>query len=276
MVAGWAYQWIAQLSLTQDSGTAPLDVRRVHPRESATAVAVAQIQALVARLTKAAAIPLFVFDAGYDPLHRAAALADTPAAIPVRLRRGRCFYGDPPPPTGRGHPRRHGQRFVRDDPQTCPTPTDERVELDEQYGAVRVRAWAGLHAIPGQGRTTPRPVRAPKPVVPGTRILVKVDRVLQKTRALQQLGLWWHGPGTPDLAVAWRAYVRRFDVEHTFRFAKQVLNWTTPRVRRAFSRVQAALGTPARPPKPCGRSPGRPKGRRSGTAPRYPALKKTA
>ena len=36
------------------------------------------------------------------------------------------------------------------------------------------------------------------------------------------------------------------------------------------------LGTPADAPKPCGRSPGRPKGRRSGRATRYPALKKAA
>jgi len=31
--------------------------------------------------------------------------------------------------------------------------------------------------------------------------------------------------------MAWRAYVRRFDLEHTFRFLKQTLNWTLPRVR---------------------------------------------
>ena len=29
----------------------------------------------------------------------------------------------------------------------------------------------------------------------------------------------------------WRAYVRRFDLEHTLRFGKQHLGWTTPRVR---------------------------------------------
>jgi hypothetical protein len=33
------------------------------------------------------------------------------------------------------------------------------------------------------------------------------------------------------LAVLWRAYVHRFDLEHTYRFCKQVLNWTTPRLR---------------------------------------------
>ncbi|MGD9890400.1 MAG: transposase [Dehalococcoidia bacterium] len=231
IVAGWAYQWIAQLSLTRDSWTVPLDVRRVHPCESAATVAVAHIQALVARLPASASVPLFVFDAGYDPLHLAAALIDTPAAILVRWRRGRYFYANPPPPTGRGRPRRHGAKFACDDPQTWSTPTAEQVELDEQYGTVRVRAWAGLHAIPGQDRANPRPVRSPKPVVPGPLILIKVSRLPGRTRKSQVLWLWWHGPGAPDLALIWRAYVRRFDLEHTFRFVKQVLNWTTPRVR---------------------------------------------
>jgi len=35
----------------------------------------------------------------------------------------------------------------------------------------------------------------------------------------------------PDLDLAWRAYVRRFDLEHTVRFAKQTLGWTMPRPR---------------------------------------------
>ena len=54
----------------------------------------------------------------------------------------------------------------------------------------------------------------------------------------------------------------------------------TERVRRHYDRAVSALlahlGTPAKPPKPCGRSPGRPKGRLSGKAKRYPALKRSA
>jgi len=46
------------------------------------------------------------------------------------------------------------------------------------------------------------------------------------------------------------------------------------RVRRGFPRLLAALGSPAAAPKPSGRSPGRPKGRRSGPALRHPAVKK--
>ena len=322
IVAGWAYQWVAQLGLTRDSWTAPVDVRRVHPVENAHTVAAAQIMALVARSPTTGPAPLFVFGAGYDPLQLAQELTETRAAILVRLRRGRCFYADPAPYGGLGRPRRHGRKFVCNDPRTWPDPTDEWIEDDAQYGTVRVRAWAGLHAKPGQSAR--RPLRAPKPVVSGTLILVEVSRLPARTRTPQVLWLWWHGPGTPDLAVVWRAYVRRFDLEHTFRFVKQILGWTTPRVRhpqqadrwtwlvvlaytilrlarsvvcdrrlpwerplspdaltpyrvrRAFPALLTALATPAMPPKPCGRSPGRPKGRRSGRALRYPALKRTA
>ena len=51
---------------------------------------------------------------------------------------------------------------------------------------------------------------------------------------------------------------------------------TPCRTLRGFATLLAAVGTPARAPKPCGRSPGRPKGRLSGRAKRYPALKKAA
>ena len=46
IVAGWAYQWLAQLSFTWDSWTAPLDVQRVHPTQDANAVAIEQVQRL--------------------------------------------------------------------------------------------------------------------------------------------------------------------------------------------------------------------------------------
>jgi hypothetical protein len=161
--------------------------------------------------------------------------------------------------------------------------------------------------------------------VRGTVVLVEVGKLPRETRKPKKLWLWFSGEGEPDLDLLWRAYVRRFDLEHTIRFLKQTLGWTTPRVRHpeqaerwtwlvlaayaqlglARSRVDdrrlrwerpqrdrrltpcrtlrgfaalflAAVGTPARAPKPCGRSPGRPKGRLSGRAKRYPALKKAA
>lgn len=50
---------------------------------------------------------------------------------------------------------------------------------------------------------------------------------------------------------------------------------TPARVRRGFSQVLAHLGCPVCAPKPCGRSPGRPRGKRSPPARRFPAVKMT-
>ncbi len=274
---------------------------------------------------RSGAVPLFVFDAGYDSGQLTQGLAGVRAAILVRLRADRCFYADPPPaspsPKG-GRPRRHGAKFARADPATWPAPTAEHRAEDEQYGVVRVRAWGGLH--PKQQAHPDRGTRKARPVLRGTLVLVEVDRLPRQTREPRALWLWWAGPGEPDLGLLWRAYVRRFDLEHTRRFCKQTLGWTTPRVRhpeqadrwtwlvgaaytqlrlarpwvtdrrlpwerpldpdkltparvrRALYALLPAVGIPAAAPKPCGRSPGRPKGRRSRPAPRFPALKKAA
>lgn len=45
--------------------------------------------------------------------------------------------------------------------------------------------------------------------------------------------LWWSGTdATPaDTDRLWQAYLRRFDIEHTFRLFKQTLGWTSPKIR---------------------------------------------
>ena len=39
------------------------------------------------------------------------------------------------------------------------------------------------------------------------------------------------GAGEPEITVLWQAFLRRFDLEHTFRFFKQVLGWDAPLLR---------------------------------------------
>jgi hypothetical protein len=328
IVAGWAYQFIAELNFVRESWTAPVDASRVHPMEDANVVAVEQVKGLLDRSTKGGADPLFVFDAGYEPVKLHQGLEGCPCQILVRLRAGRRFYADPSlagPPAHTGRPRRHGPKMKCSDPSTWPEPSTEYACEDSGYGTVRVRAWANLHpkVCAHEGRGS----RGPLPIVVGTLVLVEVERLPrgERRREPKKLWLWWGGPGEqPDLDLLWRAYVRRFDLEHTFRFPKQTLGWTTPRVRhpeqadrwtwlviaaltqlrlgrasvadrrlpwerrydpgrltpvrvhRVVSALLAQLGTPAKPPKPCGRSPGRPKGRLSGRAKRYPTLKKAA
>ena len=319
---------VAELLVAHRGGGAPVfavDARRVRPGEDIGQATAAQIRAVTGRLDIREAAPMFVFDAGYDPIALTVDLADTPVAVLVRIRGDRVFYTDPATraPGQLGRPRRHGARLLCAESATWPAPEQTLEVDDEQYGRVQVAAWAGLHPkLAGRGHwiDCPRP-----PIVAGTVIRVQVEHLPgPRGRAVKTLWLWWAGPGTPDLDRCWRAYIRRFDLEHTFGFCKQALGWTTPRIRtpeqadrwtwlvlaaytqlrlarsitadtrlpwerrlptarltptrirRGFAQLLPVLCTPASPPKPCGRSPGRPKGSRRGPAPRHPAIHKAA
>jgi hypothetical protein len=39
------------------------------------------------------------------------------------------------------------------------------------------------------------------------------------------------GATAADVDRCWQAFLRRFDLEHTFRLFKQTLGWTTPKIR---------------------------------------------
>jgi hypothetical protein len=210
-----------------------VDARRLHPLDDTDQQAARQVRVLLERLPAGGPLPWFVFDGGYDSAQLTLDLAEVPAAVLVRLRADRCFYADPPAPApGKtGRPRRHGAKFAFADPATWPAPTATLHTVDDQYGAVTVDAWSGLH--PKQQRHPGHGTRGPRPIVRGTVIRVQVERVPAKTRPPKVLWLWWAGPTgcRLDLDLAWRAYIRRFDLEHTVRFAKQTLGWTTPRPR---------------------------------------------
>ncbi len=66
----------------------------------------------------------------------------------------------------------------------------------------------------------------------GTLIRLVVDR-LPGDRHPKPVWLWASATGLDGAAVdrLWQAYLRRFDIEHTFRLFKQTLGWTKPRIR---------------------------------------------
>jgi DDE superfamily endonuclease len=324
IVAGWSYLWLAGLSQTADSWTAPADVHRLAVEDNLNTVAVARIQALLPRLGPLPATPLFAFDAGFDPVQLTVGLRDADAQIVVRIRDDRKFFGPPPPhqPGRGGRPRRHGARFCCDKPGTRPAPDATHTCEDEQYGHVEVHAWHRLHPL----QRTYRDPNGAITIVEGTIIRLQVSRLPgRRHRQPKTLWLWWAGPAgtTADLDRVWRAYIRRFDIEHTIRYAKQALGATTPkvrtpeqadrwswlilaaltqlrlardhvadhrlpwqpplapdrmtpgRVRAGFAHLHPRLNNPTNPPKPSRPGPGRPKGRKSTPATRYPAVKKT-
>lgn len=231
IVAGWSYQWICQLNWAPDSWTAPTDVMRISPSMDAASATVEQVHRLVNLLPADADVPLFVFDAGYDGIALGAGLSDTRAQVLVRISSTRVFHPDPPPRASatRGRPRRHGARFALSDESTWTIPDAQLTTSARRYGNVTVSAWHNLHPkLHGRGRW--RDCDEP-PIVKGSVIRVEVEHLPKPTgRIKKTLWLWWSGDGEPDLDLCWRAYLRRFDIEHTFRFLKGTLGWTTPAV----------------------------------------------
>jgi DDE family transposase len=234
IVAGWAYSWVAQLGTERSSWTAPVDAVRLVPGERPETVAIRQVQALALRLAHGP-VPLFVFDAGYSPSVLTVALADRRAAVLVRFRNDRVFFHSAQPRV-RGHggrPRRHGTAFRCGNQSTWGQPDLLLEEQDAACGHVEVRCWSGLHGRVAQapGKGVGRGRGPHQPLAIGWVIRVTLDRTPNQARPLKPLWLWYAGPTPPDPQLVWRAYVHRFDVEHTLRFCKERLGWDRARVR---------------------------------------------
>ena len=232
IVAGWSYSWITQLDWANNSWTAPVDAARIPPTCDTTTATIQQVARLVERLPDDGQVPMFVFDAGYDPIAIGAALTDTRAQVLVRIRGDRVFYTDPDQRAAGtvGRPRRHGTRFALSDTASAPVPTAELSVQDKRHGKVHASSWTGLH--PKLGRRGHWADHDIPPIVAGTVIRVDVEHLPKPNASpLKTLWLWWSGPGEPDLDLCWRAYLRRFDIEHTFRFVKNTLGWTAPALR---------------------------------------------
>lgn len=232
IVAGWCYSWLVALSGGSDSWTAPLDARQLIVGDNPNGVAAQQIKAVLPRLGPLNVAALFAFDGGYDPVQLTVELAGTGTQVVVRVRNDRKYFARPAPRAAgqKGAARRHGARFSCADSGTWPSPDFGCDADDEVYGRVQVAAWHRLH--PHQ--RTYREPSGKMSLIEGTLIRLQVSRLPgRREREPKTLWLWWHGDNEsdPDLDRIWRAYVRRFDIEHMFRFAKQVLGWTTPKIR---------------------------------------------
>ena len=70
------------------------------------------------------------------------------------------------------------------------------------------------------------------PVIEGTVIRLEVSH-LPSGATPKPVWLWWSGvdPTTADVDRLWQTFLRRFDIEHTFRMLKQTLGWTSPKLR---------------------------------------------
>jgi hypothetical protein len=239
MIPGWPYSVIAALEPGRTSWTAVLDAVRLGPDDNETEVTAAQVRDVITRLVAAGhwregdpAI-LVVFDAGYDVTRLAWLLADLPAELLGRLRSDRVMLlpAPPRPPGATGRPRKHGGELALADPATWPAPQVTTSTATSRYGTAVAAAWERLHP-----RLTHRAAwldhDGDLPVIEGTLIRLQVGH-LPGDRNPKPLWLWHSRAGAVpgDVDRAWRAFLRRFDLEHTFRLFKQVLGWTAPKLR---------------------------------------------
>ncbi len=220
VVPSWEYQWLVAIPEPSGSWVLPLDLARRSPESpSPTALALRQVHDVLERYPAAALRPLVVLDSGYDPVPLASSTERARVDFLVRLAKHRVFFRVPGPYQGRGAPRKHGAVFKLKDPTTQGEPERQASTVDPDYGQVTVRAWNGLHAR-----------KAPE--APFTVVCVQVERLPRRATPPAPLWLAWIGEELPaDLLDLWRWYLRRFPVEHGFRFAKRSLGWTTIRPR---------------------------------------------
>ena len=241
MVPGWPYSFVAALESGSTSWTALLDARRLEPGQDANALTADQLREVLRGIFNAGHWKLgdqpvlIVADAGYDGPRLAYLLRDLPVQIVVRLRSDRVFF-QPVPADYRvgpkdGQPPRHGARFALAQTATWHDPDTEAEHTTRRYGTARVRAWHRLHPRIWR-RSAWDDHHGQLPIVEGTLIRLDVDH-LPSGGTPKPVWLWFSDP-TPsnaDTDTAWHAFLRRFDLEHTFRFLKQTLGWTRPRLR---------------------------------------------
>jgi DDE superfamily endonuclease len=239
MIPGWPYSVVAALGSGRSSWTAVLDAVRLGPADDVTAVTAAQLREVVERLRAAGhwrpGDPdlWIVLDSGYDVARLAFLLADLPVRLSGRLRADRVLLlpvGERRPGTA-GRPPRHGPVLALADPASWPTPDSTATTATSRYGTAQASAWQRCHprlARRGSWRDHPGEL----PIIEGTLIRLQVEH-LPGDRTPKPLWLWTSDPAATaaDVDRVWQAFLRRFDLEHTFRFFKQTLGWTAPKLR---------------------------------------------
>jgi hypothetical protein len=240
-VAGWPYSFVAALGPGASSWTVLLDAVRIGPGDDETELAAAQLREVAGRLTGAGHWKpgdpdmLIALDAGYNAARLAWLLADLPVLLVVRVRANRVFCRHVPPhaPGTPGRPSRHGPAVRCADPATWAGDAVAADGASARYGPLEVRAWHRVH--PKLDRRCPGWQDHPGelPLIEGTLIRVAAAGPAPGCPALEPMWLWSPDPqASPrQVAVLWQAYLRRFDLEHAFRFLKSVLGWDRPLLR---------------------------------------------
>lgn len=279
------------------------------PSETAPSVKLAQqLRTVCPQLAQR---PLGLFDSEYGSGRFLLETKEVACDLLFRLRPNRKLRGAPPPYAGTGRPATHGAVFRLSDPATWP-PADETWEvLDEKLGPLKLQRWDKLHfedaperplTLLRVERVNARKTRRDPGVIwlgycgaqplPTQSALWReyLSRyVIEHWRRFLKQSLHWTLPqlGTPEqsalwstllVIASWELWLARGaapDAPRPWQKPQAPEKMTPGRVQQGLGAVLAGIGTPARAPKPRGKSPGWPPGRIRQPRPRYAVVKKT-
>ncbi|WP_236051590.1 transposase [Nonomuraea cypriaca] len=236
-IPGWEYQFVAALGQLRSAWTALVDVART-THGTRLAVTAEQIRALIGRLQTAGQAagalpaPVAVLDAGYPATALTTALTGMNVHLVVRLPAKNVYYRDPLTWPGKvGRPGKFGQRIkCVDDPQ--PEPDEELLLPDtSRYGTVRLACWRHVHPKVHGDRTYFAGWDGDLPIIKGNLVRVQVEHLPDGRTPPTSMWLWHAGPTILALDEVWRAYLARFDEEHTFKFGKGTLGLIAAKLR---------------------------------------------
>ncbi len=208
---GQGYSTIAMIPETEGSWALPLLHERITSFSNPIEKAASQLKLVCQHLPTR---PMSLWDAEYGCASFVKQTADIAADKLMRSRSNRVLYGAAPPYTGIGRPRVHGNKFKLNDPTTWWNPNQILEVLDSKMGRLRLSWWCNLHFQ-----------QSPK----HSMHLIQVERLDEPDeRKFRPLWLIWVGQDMPQLSQIWREYLRRFVIDHWYRFIKQRLHWTLP------------------------------------------------
>jgi len=298
---GWQFSTVVALPEKPSGWTYMLDQRRVSTATTALQVAASQLSEIAGQLPKET---IALLDRGYDSAWLWCQLSLLPLqGSLVRLKSNRCFYRPAPAPTGkRGAPRKRGDKLQPNDPASQFDPSGEAEALDPAGKLVRVRFWKQMRLKDADWLTL-TVIRVERPQAADTKrdpriswfvwigddhadlVMVALSYVhrfsLEHGYRFDKQSLFWGDirVRTPGQFERWSWLVA---IAHNLLVLSREIAGTSLRpwesrhrdpslqqVRRGMNKLLPLLGTPARPPQPRGKSPGRAKGVKIGQAKRF-------
>lgn len=214
IAVGHFYSTLAWIPEKEGSWALPLRHERISSFETPLARAAFQLKQVSRTLEER---PLALYDREYGNGSFVKQTRGIAADLLLRLASNRCVWGTPGPYGGRGAPRKHGAKLKFNDPDNWPPPTHTLHLADTHYGQVKLMHWSGFHF-----KQTPQQAMEI--------VRVEVVEPVGRRRKFQVLWLAYVGEAMPKLDSIWMLYLRRFALEHWYRFAKQRLFWTQPQL----------------------------------------------